>query len=640
VFGTKGKGFLSNPEKIINQALQLHQSGKVQEAINLYLKVLPKCKNDANLLYLLGTANVQVGRLKQGIEQLQKSVSINPKNPFAFNNLGQVLQGLKRPDEALINCNKAISIKPDYAEAYNIRGIALADLKRLDEALRSCDEAIAINPGYAEAHINRGVVLADLKRLDEALHSYDQAIAINPGYAKPYYNRGILLQNLNRLDEALRSFDEAIAINPRFAEAHINRGAVLAGLNRLDEALHSYDQAIAVNPGYGEAYTNKAALLIRLGRIDEAKPILSEAIRLQSDQANALSKLYSLRRRQRDDPLFAQITSIYQGRESLPPEDRERLDFAYGKALEDVGEYDDAFAAYAEGNRLHFAAHPFDEAESEHFASRTRATFSAELLRSCRAIASELPDVDDDRVPVFIVGMPRSGSTLIEQVLSSHASLHGAGELNNIYNIAKTVKPPGAQASGLKEWFMSLRALGQSYLDEVWKLAPSARFITDKMPGNFLNIGLLQLMLPHARIIHALREPMDCCFSCYALRFTEGHEYCYDLSTLGRYYVRYSEMMQHWHAVLMPGQILDVRYEDMVSDLEGQTRRLLDYIGLPWDPTCLKFYENNRAVNTASAMQVRQPIYNTSVARWKHFEKHLAPLLDTLGNEYKISQNS
>jgi hypothetical protein len=402
-------------------------------------------------------------------------------------------------------------------------------------------------------------------------------------------------------------------------------------MNRLDEALRSYDEAIAINPGNAEAVTNKAALLVRSGRLDEAEPILREAVRLHPDQPRALSKLFSLGRIPRDDPLFAQIASIYQDRESLPAEDRELLDFAYGRALEDVGEYDDAFAAYAEGNRLHFAAHPFDEAESERFARHTRATFSDELLRLCEPLASELPEVNDARVPVFIVGMPRSGSTLIEQVLSSHVSLHGAGELSNISYIAKTVKPPGAQASNLMEWFMSLRTLGQSYLDEVWKLAPSARFITDKMPGNFLHIGLLQLMLPHARIIHTQRDPMDCCFSCYALRFAAaGHEYCYDLSTLGRYYVRYSEMMQHWHAVLPPGRILNVRYEDMVSDLEGQTRRLLDYIGLPWDPACLKFYENKREVSTASVMQVRQPIYNTSVARWKHFQKHLAPLLDTL----------
>ena len=300
------------------------------------------------------------------------------------------------------------------------------------------------------------------------------------------------------------------------------------------------------------------------------------------------------------------------------------------QSLEAQKRYDDAFEAYAEGNRLHYQENPYDLERDIRRLEVTRSYFSAELLERSHAVLEKLPPVEDERVPVFIVGMPRSGTTLTEQVLASHPDLFGAGELVTLGDLARTVELPPPDAPDWEEKILDLRRLGREYLERTWKLAPDARYITDKMPHNFSNVMLIHLMLPNAKILHVMRDPMDNCFSCYALRFQKGHEYCYDLEMLGRHYQLYRQYMQHWHSVLPPGRILDVRYEDTVADLETQARRILEHVGLPWDPACLNFHETKRSVKTASITQVRQPIYKTSVARWKHFETHLGPLREIL----------
>ena len=240
-----------------------------------------------------------------------------------------------------------------------------------------------------------------------------------------------------------------------------------------------------------------------------------------------------------------------------------------------------------------------------------------------------------DKAPIFIVGMPRSGTSLIEQILSTYPGVYGAGELTELDNVVHSVgKSLGEREASYPDIIVNLsadelRRLGQIYIDRVWRYAPQAERITDKMPANFLHIGMIHLMLPQARIIHAMRDPMDSCFSCYSRLFAGNNlDFAYRLDTVGRYYVRYIQMMRHWQQVLPSDTVLDVRYEDMVTDTEGQARRLLAYLGLPWDERCLAFHQNQRVVRTASVAQVRKPIYRSSVARWKHFEAHLAPLLE------------
>jgi tetratricopeptide (TPR) repeat protein len=612
--------------------LQRREWQQAEQNARAYLKVHP---NHADTLSNLGYALQNLNCDREALECYQQAIELDPRHASALYNLGNLLQKLYRLDEAEFSYRKALSIRPNHADTWVNLGNTLKQLQRYEEALACYDKAIVLVPQHAMAHNNRGNTFKELKRYEEALASFDQAIRLNPRYADAYFNAGIVLEELKRRDEALQAYRQTVALDPRHAKAWLNQGTVLIEMARTapDSATHKaalacFDTAITLENA--EAYAGKGSFLIELGRMNEAEALLNKALELDVDNSEALAALVSLKRARADDPRFAQLEALYGRRTTLPPNKQVLLDFAMGKALEEVGRYNAAFDAYAEGNRLHRAGHPYDEAGQVRTFETTRSFFSLELFRKCAELEAGLPPAKDERVPVFIVGMPRSGTTLIEQVLASHPSLFGAGELPTLGRLAQSVDLPPADTPGWDERLLALRKLGQTYLDDVWKLAPRARYITDKMPGNFLYLGLLHLMLPQAKIIHAMRDPLDSCFSCYALRFSDGHEYCYDLETLGRFYLRYRQLMQHWHDVLPPGRILDVRYEDTVADLEAQARRVLEYIGLPWNPACLNFHENKRAVSTASVTQVRQPIYKTSVARWKHFESHLGPLLEII----------
>jgi tetratricopeptide (TPR) repeat protein len=656
---------------LFHKALALHQAGNLDAAASAYRDILAANARNAEALRMLGVLQLQTGNWQEAEQSARAHLGIEPNQADTLSNLGYALQNLGRDEEALGSYDAALKLAPSHAGAWYNRGNLLHKLQRYDEAEASYRQALAVRPNHADTWVNLGNTLKQVRRYDEALACYDKAIGLAPQHAMAYSNRGNTLKELKRYDEALASFMQAVRINPRYADAYFNAAIVLEECKRYEEALQAYRQAVALDPGhaqawlnqgtvleelariapdpstqqaaldcfdkaiatipdYADAYATKGDYLIELGRMSEAEAQLNRALELDPDNPGALAALVLLKRARQDDPRFGQLEALFGRRNTLPEEKRIVLDFAMGKALENAERYDEAFAAYAEGNRLHRDAHPYDEAGNEHFTETTRKLFSRDLFRECAQLEAGLPAATDERIPVFIVGMPRSGTTLIEQVLASHSALFGAGELRTLGRLAESVKlpPPGAPVRDAH--LLELRKLGETYLDEVWKSAPQARFITDKMPGNYLYLGLLHLMLPQARIIHAMRDPMDVCFSCFSLRFKDGHEYCYEQETLGRQYLRYRELMQHWHEVLPPGRILDLCYEDMVADLENQARRLLDYVGLPWDPACLNFYENRRVVSTASVTQVRQPIYKTSVARWRRFERHLGPLLEII----------
>jgi Flp pilus assembly protein TadD len=491
------------------------------------------------------------------------------------------------------------------------------------DARQAVRRATELLPDDAEAHSNLGAALRGFGQLDEAVCAYRRALALNPELAVTHGNLGNALRDLGQIDLAMESYRRALEIKPDLADVHNNLGNVLHDLGQLDEAVTCYRRALQINPGHIDAQSNLGSVLMHLGRVDEAEMFLSRAIELSSGDARSLATALLFITYRRDDPRFDRLEAQYARRESLPPADRIKLDFAMGKAMETSGDYARSFAAYEEANELFHRGHPFDEAADERFLEESCGEFTRELIEEWASIARTPPHFPDDRVPVFIVGMPRSGTSLIEQMLASHPAVYGAGELGKLSELAQRARRKIAPAA--------LRDLGREYLDHAGKLAPrDARYFTDKMPGNYQHLWLIPLMLPNARIIHCMRDPMDTCFSCYTLRFTSGHEYCYDLRTLGRTYLRYRRLMKHWHDVLPSGRILDVRYEDVVASAEREVRRMLEYLGLPWSPACLSFYETERPVRTASAAQVRKPIYSSSLARWKHFEKHLVPLLEII----------
>jgi tetratricopeptide (TPR) repeat protein len=643
----------------INAVAALFTEGRYAEAAPLAQAMVMRFPLHGFSWTVLGTVLMLLGRREEALAPIQKAAALSPANYDAHNNLGMTLRDFGRLDEAEASFRHALLIKPGNAEIHNNLGITLLDMGRFDEAKDCFHHALQLKPGYAEAHNNLGITFLDMGRLDEAEACYRRALQLSPGYAEAHYNLGIIFRDMGRLDEAEACFLHAIEIkpgyagahnnlgvtlydlgrlgeaetsyrrtieiNPDYAEAHNNLGNTLLNLSRFDEAEASYRRAIEIKPNISEVYSNLGSALMALGKIDEAEKSLNKAIELAPGEARPLSTALLYIHYRQDDPRFNQLEAVYARRESLPLEDRIKLNFGMGKAMENIGQYDRSFSSYEEGNRLHHQAHPFDEASDELFLENSCRFFTADLFKECAAIAETLPPIQDERVPIFIVGMLRSGSTLIEQILSSHPAIIGAGEHS-------TFKETLLLRNSIKgeDDLLTLRKLGQAYLDRVWEFASKARYITDKLPANYCHLGLIHLMLPNAKIIHSFRDPMDTCFSCYALRFTRGHEYCYDLGTLGRQYLRYRKLMKHWHNVLPLGRILDVRYEDNVADPEREARRLLDYLGLPWDPTCLKFHENNRAVHTASVTQVRKPIYSSSIARWKRFENHLGSLREII----------
>jgi tetratricopeptide (TPR) repeat protein len=432
-------------------------------------------------------------------------------------------------------------------------------------------------------------------RLDDAVAHYQRVLMLRPDHANAHSSLGMALREQDRLDDAMTHCERAIALNPDHADAYNNLGNIFKYLGKFDEAIAHYGRATAIRPEYAEAHFNRAETkTFHHGDADLA------ALEALADKDN-----------------LSTSEALY-------------VHFALAKALEDSGDYVRAFEHLRKGNALKRRQINYDENYHLKGFQRISAVFDSPLFDRLRG------EGDPSSVPIFVLGMPRSGSTLIEQILASHPQVHGAGELRDLDTAARGV----LRGIGLPVQFpefvpsldgATLRQIAQAYLARLPSLGDGKIRIVDKSPANYLQIGLIRLILPNARIIHTVRDPIDTCVSCYSKLFTWGQFYSYDLAELGRYYRSYRELMTHWRSVLPSDAMLDVVYEHVVDDLEGQARRLTDYCGLPWDDRCLSFHTTSRPVKTASTVQVRQRLFRSSLQRWRKFEDGLAPLLEELG---------
>jgi tetratricopeptide (TPR) repeat protein len=562
---------------------------------------IPTSNREAALAaFTEGTERIAADRLAEAIACFRRALALWPDFVEADANLGLLLGSLGQHAAALPHLATACRRLPANTVLGNAYGVALLAQGAAGEAVVCLQQVIAAAPQVAEPHNNLGKALLAMGRDAEAAQSFREAIRRDPQFAVAYYNLGNLLQDKGWLDEAETCYRAALAIRADYHEAHNNLGSCLLKASKIDAARAAFEAALASKPDFIEAHCNLAAL-----------------------------KRYTV-----DDPQARPFLAFRDRADTLPVAGRIRYWFAAGKILEDQGRFDEAFAAYHCGNALKLGTLKVDEAAMAGVHDALCATQDAAFFQH----RAPVEPADDGPVPVFIVGMPRSGTSLIEQVLASHPGVYGAGELTCLSDLIEAELGERALADpaaipALAGWSPAqFHALGQHYLDAVRALAPTATHITDKLPANFMLVGLIHLMLPRAKIIHAIRDPMDSCFSCYSRLFARDNlPFTYDLGVLGRYCRRYLALMQHWDAVLPAGRVLALRYEDMVADLEGQARRMLAYLDLPWDAGCLDFHRNSRAVRTASAAQVNQPIYTSSVARWRHFETHLAPLQQSLG---------
>lgn len=629
-----GSGAAPSPAEL-NQLVALFSDGHHAELENRARTLLERYPDAGFVWKVLGVMLQVQGR--DSLHALRKATEFRPGDAEAHYNLGNTLLMTGRLSEAEASYRRALRIKPDDADTHFNLGNTQRDQGRLEQAIASYLKALQIRPDHAEVYGNLGNLLQGLGRTDQAEASYRRALQIKPDYTVAHYNLGNFLHEHGRLDGAEASYRQALQIQPDNADVLVNLGKVLQEMDRSGEAEACFQKALQIESDHGEAHSNLGKLLMDSGRVDEAEASLRRALEIRPDDlAVRLSLALARKATVGGENLKALLAAEQAARNSatpLPAKDAVPLHFALGKSLDDIGDHATAFPHFLEGGRLKRASLAYDaDKTAGHFASIMR-NFDKATLERLRGGG------DPAHLPIFVLGMPRSGTTLTEQIIASHPEVHGAGELPDLTTILRRDVAGATFPDNLQSLDRAcLSAWGADYVAGLQRRAPDARHITDKMPANFMALGLIHLMLPNAKIIHVIRNPVDTCLSCFTTLFEHGQEYTYDLAELGRYYVDYARLMEHWREVLPEGAFLEVRYEDIVADQEAQARRLIEYCGLEWDDACLDFHRNKRVVRTASMTQVRQPIYQSSVERWRPYEEFLRPLFDTLGDLAPVRQ--
>jgi tetratricopeptide (TPR) repeat protein len=601
-----------------------HQVGKNEIAIDLFEKAIRANPNEPDFYNNSGEAFRALKKYDQAIACYKQAIEINPGFAGAYNNFGNVLKEMGKYEDAIERYQQAIVVAPDFPIPYNNLGIVLKDLGRHSEAISRYEQALTLLPDYAEAHSNLGNVYLELERQEDAIIHYKKALAIMPGYAEAHSNMGNALRSLGRQTESIKHYEQAISLRPDFAMAQYNMGIALDELGRPEDAISCYERAIAINTDYAEAYNNLGFSLQELGRREEAIKNYEKALALKPDYAAAHLHLSMIIPRQEQIPAIENLLNS----PLLSKTDATHYHFALGNIYNGNEMFDKAFEHFSQANQLKRKNLNYDAKIYSDYVDELIKTYTNDHLAKTANFGS------DSNLPVFIIGMPRSGTTLVEQILSSHSEVYGAGELSAIRRIEKALaKKLGSLSTYPGCMSMCDEAIttqfSEEYLQEIISYSPNALRITDKNPGNFHRIGLIKTLFPNARIIHCRRNVLDTCTSIFFNKFVEGNEYSFDLKELGQYYLDYEKLMEHW-IKLFPRDILTVQYEELVRKQEEVSRELVQHIGLDWDDNCIDFHLNKRAVRTASSVQVRQPIYTRSIERWKHYEKQLAPLMEVL----------
>lgn len=639
------------------QKAQAHiDDGDADAAISLLLEAKQLDPLNAEAFHMLALIAYSEGRMDDAGEFILDAITRDDTDPALHANCGAIMNLLGRPQEAEAACRHVIGIDPNHAEAHNNLAVSLEVQGRLDEAQDAAVRAIELNPRYVEACINLGNILLRAGEALTAADAYRAAITINPDTLMARANLAIALRQAGQLDAAEAECRKALDINPEFAEGHNSLGNVLREKEDWPGAIDAFGAAIGLRHGYADAMLNLAGtlfksgditgaqdkyrdilemfenlseahaglgvVLLATGRLDAAvesfklavasKPALGEA---QYNLATAIGGEYS-------ETEISAIRKLLQDKQ-LPDADRIRIHFALGEINDQRGNNETAFADFDAGNQLRqsqleTSGHTFDADAFDARVDAIIAAYGADLFRA-REDAGDPSDL-----PVFIVGLPRSGTTLVEQIVASHSQAETKGEMELI----RVMCADDGDLAGADDKILNEKA--ERYLAELTRDTEGAARIIDKMPLNWLHLGQIQLMLPDAHVLYCRRDPLDTGLSCFRQDFTASHSWACDLDHIGRYQTACARLMEHWKSVL-PLSILDVRYEDMIDDQEAASRRIMDFLGLGWDEACLDFHTSNRVVLTASNWQVRKPIYKTAVGRAKGYEAFLGPLKDALG---------
>ena len=596
-------------ERLLSRAKKLLKKGENIEARNLYFAVLKSSPNNIEakkgLIIIDNNENSNTKKIKfdevmkcyssgqtdealLGIEDLIRDY---PNDPLLFNVQGACYSEIGLNDSAISSFNKAIIIKSDYAEAHFNLGVAYQKLLDFNNAIKSYQTAISINHAYPTAHNNLGLIFLNLKQLENASKSFEWAIAYNPEYAEGHNSLGAAYQELKKFDSAKKHFEKAVSHNPRYSQAFHNLGILCEIINLPDEAINHYENAVSINPWFAEAFRN-------------------------------LSKI---KRYTTNDPQISQIKSFHS-KSHIKLSDKVKLSFALAKINNDLGNNEAYFKYLNEGSKLRKQElnYSFDQSKNFHITLIDFFKSSQPVIKKKNLKSSEIK-------PIFIVGMPRSGTSLVEQIISSHNSVHGAGELLTFREIVSPILENYLSNNEKKFLEKDILSIRSQYLDELSNLNTSEKIITDKMPMNFRLIGFILCAFPEAKIIHLKRDAIATCWSNYKTYFTSGNGFSFDQEDLASFYNLYSELMDFWHK-LYPNKIYDLNYEELTKNQKDETQKLLDYCELEWDENCLNFHKNMRGVQTASSSQVRQKMYQGSSEVWKQYETYLNPMIKGLSN--------
>jgi tetratricopeptide (TPR) repeat protein len=647
------------PKALFDEAIDLINAGELGAAESCCRDALDRHPGDVNMQALLGALLVKMDRRLEAEVMLRKVIEAAPAFAKPAEDLGYLLVNSGRAADAVPFLESATRLDPGLERAWFSLGRALAQLGRGKEADTAFERCFALSPerrdmAFAAEHQKEGrieeaeriyrrvlrqnpsnvdalrllaQIAAGSGQTDDAASMLKEAIRVAPDFQLAILDLGQLHKEQDSYAEAIACFERVISLEPSQVQAHFQRAATLARASFTPEAAAGYRHCLELRPRHTGAMIGLGHTLKTIGDYEGAVAAYNACIRLTPDSGESYWSLANLKTYRFDDATIAAMEG-HATSENLSVKSRVNFLFALAKAYEDRGDFDRAWDFYRRGNEMQRGEVHYDPVQTEVMNDRLIEVFSAELIDSLSGFG------DPDPAPIFILGLPRSGSTLLEQILASHPQVEGTAELPYIGRMATSLSRNGG---GVKypEAMLGLEgqrlvALGARYLGlaRMHRRAGTPRFI-DKMPNNFPNVGLMALMLPNAKIIDARRHPLDACLSCYRQLFAKGQNFTYDLTEIGEYYLQYQRLMDHWAEVL-PGRVLTVQYEEVVSDFERQVRRLLEFCGLPWEDACLRFYESERPVRTPSAEQVRQPIYDRSVGHWKHYDGRLGELIDVI----------
>jgi predicted Zn-dependent protease len=612
---------------------------------------------------ILGTAHRHAGQTSAALRVLEPLAREQPTSPAVHIELAIALSEAGRTTEAIAAVRRALQLKPNSADAWRVLaeqldligdahgadGARAAQIKAATTDPRLLDAAAALVANdlpTAEALLRTHLkafptdvaalrmlaeVAGRLKRYPDAQVLLERCLELAPSFDAARHNYAVVLNREGKAAEALPHVEQLLAKEPRNPGYRNLKAAILANAGDYGEASKVYEAVLDDYPQQPKIWSSYGHSLKTQRRQDESIAAYRRAISLEPTLGEAYWSLANLKTFRFESEDIVVMRAALAAK-NLSDDDRLHFEFALGKALEDAGEYAESFSHYARGNAIRKKLFPYSLDDNSKFVRRAKSVFTKEFFAARAGSGTEAAD------PIFIIGLPRAGSTLIEQILSSHSQVEGTMELPDVPRIAAEIfrREATTQTQGFAQAVAAftpeeLRALGDRYLTETRSQRKTDKpFFIDKMPNNFLFAGLIHLMLPNAKIIDARRHPLGCCFSGFKQHFARGQSFTYGLEDIGSYYREYVELMAHFDAVL-PGRVHRVFYETMIDDTETEVRRLLDHCGLPFEDGCLKFYENHRAVRTASSEQVRQPIFREGVDHWRHFEPWLGPLKEALG---------